>query len=85
MNIIVTQDDIDRGRASSPAACPVSLAVQRATGADTVRCFPSWIEVCNGENSRNYRPPHAARNFMKLFDLHKSAVFPFTFRMEVKP
>lgn len=83
MKIIVTQEDIDAGKAQCCDSCPVALAAQRAgltntrVGEDT-----SFYYDYASHEFKHFGLPREARAFIKRFDDGKK-VEPFEF--EVKP
>jgi hypothetical protein len=45
MNFIITQLDIDGGKARNPAACPLARCIRRSFDCTHVRVFPEWVQV----------------------------------------
>lgn len=79
MQIQVTQKDILSGIAGDCSACPVALALFRATGAD-IKVGPEEIAVGHS----TYISPLVVRDFVDAFDARKM-VWPFTFELPINP
>jgi len=86
MLINVTQDHIDRGVASSPETCAVSLAIRESyETCHVVGTFESKIMVLIVDKqgdvfSLKMSTPDAVREFLVAFDT-KKPVRPFSFKM----
>jgi len=79
MFISVTAQDIAAGRPKSIMACPIALAVQRATGVWDAWAGPFKIAVDGGHNG-THTTPAAAEDFMRRLDAGEP-VQPFIFEL----
>jgi hypothetical protein len=73
MKIIVTKEDIERGRHWSESLCPVALAVQHATGKNALVSYILGVEGYVSEVA-----PQSVREFIERFDANRP-VEPFEF------
>jgi hypothetical protein len=81
VRIDVTADDIRRGRRDDALACPVALALDRATGEPWGVDPKIMIEATYGRMAGT--PPEVA-SFVCDFDAGRE-VAPFSFDLEVEP
>ncbi len=83
MSVHITMDDILRGRVSSPAYCPVALAVGRAQGGGVASVYYSDILTTRGI----FETPEEVCQWMSAFDNGKALGIsppPFTFTLKNK-
>jgi hypothetical protein len=76
-HIEVTAEDIAQGERSDCYACPIALAVKRATGKQVAACH---AHVYVGDDKGLLSAD--ARSFVTAFD-HNEPVSPFSFDLEV--
>ena len=77
LRITVTKDDIIAGQPEIVSACPVVLAIRRATGCDLVRVFGDG-EITIGKTRILMPIRGACARFVQAFDAGR-AVRPFVF------
>ena len=83
MKITVTQEDIENGSPSEWDACPVALALARATGKKWLVC-PTRFKLPAPDNYGNGPPmSYEVSTFVEAFDSGKP-VEPFTFEFDVE-
>ena len=77
MRVSVTAEHIARGCPEEGTRCPIALAVQEATGRETI-VDGSFISCYTSKGLRSYRAPREVQKFICNFDAGRS-VFPSTF------
>lgn len=78
--IKVTKTDIKRGKPGVPCACPISLAISRATGMKRVYVSDPSIPLHNYCYFGN--KPEQIEDFIEKFD-EGDKVRPFSFELEL--
>jgi hypothetical protein len=68
MRIVVTPDDIKKGKRHNPTACPIAHAMRRAFGR-RVSVEASYARVTYPDRVAVYRLPAEARRFIDCFDV----------------
>ena len=86
MKISVTEQDIKKGFVGECRACPIALAIERATGRVGVAVARTYVNL--GEiRATGYHDladlPESARSFIQRFD-SRNPVEPFEFELEVQ-
>ncbi len=80
VKVDVTEEDITRGVRGSCTACPVALALRRATGTNWASVDDSVMESAHSFN-RAETPPEVVK-FIYLFDA-QGRVEPFSFEVDL--
>ena len=87
MIVEVTGEDIAKGLAGIPEACPVALALHRIRGVRTGEVWPDQILlVTRAGRVIHYDTPRRVCEFVIAFDIHGSdKVEPFAFELDIDP
>lgn len=80
--IVVTDNDIKQGCASSCTRCPVARAIKRVMLQGNVQVFSKIAHFYNTTESRNETLPGQAQDFIRNFD-NFHPVLPFQFQLNI--
>lgn len=86
MKIVVTQDDIDKGRKYNPIACPVALALRRTFPDKDIRSAYTvaveHIQLNHFNTVKSYPYPKGVSLSIQDFD-RGLEIAPFEFELEI--
>jgi len=84
MRIEVTPDDIGE-QCRCGWNCPISRAIQRATGKPETDVFvgDGWVEIDYGRVTERVKLPKSARRWIRDYDSNGRVGVPFAFELDV--